>query len=514
MKVIFILFIFNFNIYYIHAQDLFPVKRNGLFGYCNKEKEIIIPFQFEDATDFDKNFAIVTKNKKEGLINKKGEFIIPPNYYSIDFRSLYFEDTAVLEVYTLQNEGEDKMQTFIGKDQKWIKKKYENVEINTDQSISFFKKYNSRIGRKYKNGKTKLIFKEKQNDEGYCECWRYNAAYYEQLKDANPIFKNNKVGFRNEEKSPAFLKDTTIFKPHSKNKYHKDSLKIFLRYVHIPPFYDSIRRLNEKEFLVRNNNKYGIVNTINKIIVPIEYDSINFNTKFINGYKTYNNNLVGGIFYSRTSDSTFKIPSQYQQILTTDQIGFLVAKKNDDFGLINYQNETIIPFQFKNIKLFYHLKKIAEIQTINLDKNLYDIQQQKIVFPNQQFSEIKYYSDYENANLIYQFLTLKEANKYELYFPNSTKNFSFQADSIFKLDGNFIDNIFLLKYKLNELWGLIKVDVKNETVEFLDAKYDSIMPGNVFGDAFQKGLITVELKSKNIERGYIDIFGNEYFPDK
>ena len=60
----------------------------------------------------------------------------------------------------------------------------------------------------------------------------------------------------------------------------------------------------------------------------------------------------------------------------------------------------------------------------------------------------------------------------------------------------------------------MSIDYETNKLKLQDAKYDKIMPGNIYGEMFQKSFITVELKSKNIEFGYIDIKGNEDFPDK
>ncbi len=53
------------------------------FGYVNFNNEIVIKGQFDGAESFKGGFARVDKDGKYGIINKKGEFIIPMEHYSI-----------------------------------------------------------------------------------------------------------------------------------------------------------------------------------------------------------------------------------------------------------------------------------------------------------------------------------------------------------------------------------------------------------------------------------------------
>lgn len=61
-------------------EGLEPVKKNGLYGYINKEGKTVIDFSYEDAGVFDQGIAPVKKNGVYGFINTKGEIIIQPQY--------------------------------------------------------------------------------------------------------------------------------------------------------------------------------------------------------------------------------------------------------------------------------------------------------------------------------------------------------------------------------------------------------------------------------------------------
>ena len=59
-------------------EDIIPVRLNEKWGYINRENEIISPFIYDEADTFwHYNFAIVTIDDKQGLIDKKGNIIYP-----------------------------------------------------------------------------------------------------------------------------------------------------------------------------------------------------------------------------------------------------------------------------------------------------------------------------------------------------------------------------------------------------------------------------------------------------
>ena len=51
-----------------------------LWGFFNKQGEIVIPAKFEDLGDFADGLAPAKLNEKWGYINSKGDFVIPPIY--------------------------------------------------------------------------------------------------------------------------------------------------------------------------------------------------------------------------------------------------------------------------------------------------------------------------------------------------------------------------------------------------------------------------------------------------
>jgi len=57
---------------------LFPVEKEGKFGYIDKTGNVIIESQFDSAWDFSEGLARVSIEGKYGYIDDTGEYVISP----------------------------------------------------------------------------------------------------------------------------------------------------------------------------------------------------------------------------------------------------------------------------------------------------------------------------------------------------------------------------------------------------------------------------------------------------
>jgi hypothetical protein len=64
---------------------------NGKYGYINKRGKFVIEPQFDEAQFFYNDFAAVKLNGKYGFIDRKGNVIVKPEYDEV----LEFEPTDV-----------------------------------------------------------------------------------------------------------------------------------------------------------------------------------------------------------------------------------------------------------------------------------------------------------------------------------------------------------------------------------------------------------------------------------
>ncbi|HLO56347.1 MAG TPA: WG repeat-containing protein [Saprospiraceae bacterium] len=72
-------------------------------GYVNANDELVIDMKFSKANDFNNGFALVKTQKKEGLIDTSGTFVIPPIYEgitpNIDYTFFYCFKNDSLHIY-------------------------------------------------------------------------------------------------------------------------------------------------------------------------------------------------------------------------------------------------------------------------------------------------------------------------------------------------------------------------------------------------------------------------------
>jgi len=81
--------------YQMHfAEGLCKVKKNGNFGFINTLSNVKIPIIYSEATPFFDEYSLVKRGGNEGIIDIKGEEIIPAKYTKIHYFGLnrYFDN--------------------------------------------------------------------------------------------------------------------------------------------------------------------------------------------------------------------------------------------------------------------------------------------------------------------------------------------------------------------------------------------------------------------------------------
>lgn len=76
-------------------MNLIPYRQDGLWGYANPAKSIIIKPEFEEAEFFHEGFAVVKKGGKYGYINTVGKVVIPFKFFvAKPFRYGFFDKSG------------------------------------------------------------------------------------------------------------------------------------------------------------------------------------------------------------------------------------------------------------------------------------------------------------------------------------------------------------------------------------------------------------------------------------
>ena len=123
--------------------------------------------------------------------------------------------------------------------------------------------------------------------------------------------------------------------------------------VLIEPQYEILNPVNDSLYMVKQNYRYGIVNANNQPIVPLQY----FKMTCDNGVCIVKNGVKSGIidYVGRVvipfdyDDILFEITANHAIRINLKQIR---AVKQGKAGLINGDNEIILPFEFQSISAY------------------------------------------------------------------------------------------------------------------------------------------------------------------
>ncbi len=75
----------------LSSNTLFLSKKEGKYGFVNKQGEVVVDYQYDDATEQNEyGFVGIKKDGKWGSINNKGEVVIEPTYNLDDYLIIDF----------------------------------------------------------------------------------------------------------------------------------------------------------------------------------------------------------------------------------------------------------------------------------------------------------------------------------------------------------------------------------------------------------------------------------------
>lgn len=215
------------NIWY--EEDALKVKKDGKYGLINYKGENILPTQYDEITTLKgvKNSIIIAKEGKVGLCNSLGEIIIEPTYskilkYSDEYQDGYVVATAEGK-YGLMSSNKSVLLdpiyeqiTYVGsQDYYGVKSEGKNSILDKDKNVVFTGDYDS----------------------------------LENISGDNIVVKKaNKYGIVDK----------------AGNK------KVDLTY-------DDLKYAFSDNYIAKKDNKYGIINTNNEQKLEINYANVNYN---------------------------------------------------------------------------------------------------------------------------------------------------------------------------------------------------------------------------------------------
>jgi len=210
------------------SNGLLKAKQNNLWGIIDLKGEVIAPFVYEAIGEYSDKRALVTRNKKCGFVDEQGKAVIPVTY---PFQESYINNAVFRNGYVL------------------LKQKSKSIVLDTAGEKISFPGYED-IGLPSEG----LIPVKKNKKWGYAEMngrIKISCSY-----DDAVFFENG----------------------YAKIKFNKNTGMIDKSGNVVVPFIYDDAVLKEGYFLVTKGEKIGLVSVHGQLILPAEYDRIEFLT--------------------------------------------------------------------------------------------------------------------------------------------------------------------------------------------------------------------------------------------
>ena len=266
---------------------LIPYRKGDKWGFCDKDKNIVIPVKYDGAWTYSEGLAGVILDNKQGLIDKTGKEVVPIKYDEVwDFS----EGLAIVGL-------NEKYGVIDKKGKEVIPLKYDYVE-NFSEGLTRVK-LNGKVSFIDKNGKEITPIK-------------YDGTSYFSEGLAK-VESNGKYGF-----------------------IDKTGKEV------IPLKYDSADNFSEGLAMIRLNGKYGFINKTGKEVIPLKYDFVD---NFSEDLAVIVLNDKWG-FIDKNGKEV--IPPKYDFAYPFFSEGLTLVGLNGKRSFIDKTGKEIIPFKYSN----------------------------------------------------------------------------------------------------------------------------------------------------------------------
>ena len=380
--------------------ELRLVKDNNMWGYADDDGNIVVPGQFHIAHEFySQNYAVVMKDGYYGVINKKGETIVPFEYHNMLYGGTYETDKYIV-VTKYRKRGVINLNNEIV-----IPIEYDHI-FQYDPNI-----FRVRLGGKYGliNDKGEVVvpimydsLERMGRDSGIFRLAFENKYGLENIhgKETGLIYDyivctgdklirvqlDDKWGFINqnfEEVIPAIYERAWDFEDNFA-LVKEDGEWYFLFYMSKEEKQDREKEIKEHSWLYKLSNKlFNSFSNYDKIsvkeqvnnrsllgehashfirtkkgalyvddyiaarnesaLIPIDVDEVSYFDD--NGYAEVRRDGKYGLI---NADGEFVIPCIYDELHRLNNIQYAVVRINDKWGAVDLQNNTLIEFVYED----------------------------------------------------------------------------------------------------------------------------------------------------------------------
>lgn len=518
------------------------------------EEHLVKNINLVKNATFTSGFSIAQNKGEYGVINKLGEWVIEPDYDLVIFINPNHYDTREMGWMVRKKE----LYGYYNKDGVQVLPcKFDRIDIGY-AGTCFLNKKNDKMGLYSAEGEVVIApqYEELiQTPLGYFiakQNGNWNLISSEGVVQPKSNYANQRGLFgyySNKHKYFSRNFDTYIRPDKGLAVVNKNGIEI------VPQFYDTLIyqqhyfRLSRgadfhNYFLVKKDNKFGLVSNSEEIIPPI-YDYLNEFEFYLDSLIPFSRN--GQLGYLCTNDLTERLVGKYD-----DCAGFkghyAVVSKNGKKGIVDRNLKEQIPLHYDGIKLEYNFYSysnppnnaviVANNKTIFSEREeehsygVYSLIRNKEIVPVQ-FESIKaigiderYYNAYsksKDSTFIYDILLEKPIlfsfkGTVDAYFYNDWNAFLINqisgASNYYNLNGEIVERSYLTKMdaiRLRDRSTSLKKD--SLIVHQLMAKYDNAYELNGY-DELSSDNSRVFLVSNNKKYGIIDEFNQVRVPMK
>ena len=326
---------------------------NNKIGYIKYTGEVIVEPKYDFGFFFQKTRAIYQFNDKWGIIDVSGKEVISPKYDAI-FREIELNE-------------EDEINKSSG-----IKRQYNFLEISYEEAIPFEEgMVQVKIGNRWGVADTKGV-----------EIVKPIYDWVRNFSDGYAIVHNkNKYGCLNEKGElvlPCKYKElNSFYHGLSLLEENKEFWYINIKGEKVLGPYQLAKEFTYPETIVKVNDKFGIIDTTGKFLIPPKYDKIYGRFKDYYKYKYYHyftwiDNKMG---YIDNNLKTIIEPSKYDDVGDLSK-GIIIVTLNKKDGLVDSTGKEILSPKYERIYDFY----IDIAQIIKNDSTYYINKKGKIIF--------------------------------------------------------------------------------------------------------------------------------------
>ena len=319
------------------------VVKDGKFAYLNEKLQEVVPLgTFDSALPFKEyQMGIVEKQGKWGIIDSLGHFILPLEYDKIDYVSDYGSD---YELFSLKKKGHIAVMSAKTKEK-------------TEPCFLTFYESNRRV---LEDGTFQNVYIAQNLENEYgCMDGQLNIVIpfeYSEIKPLDPFliaahglayglinWQNEiVVDFVNDDIYYCQFDDLYILTGDTK-AYIMDAKGNVL----LPDKYERIHPvIGRKSFVVKMQDKVGVVMKDGEQIIPCEYDSISSWWEYgPSAHYVVKDKKVGVIDYT----GKVLLPTEYDSLdyVTKDVV---IVTKDSKYGAVDINNRLVLPFEYNDIR--------------------------------------------------------------------------------------------------------------------------------------------------------------------